>query len=328
MHDLGHGPFSHLWENCVHEGSDKNWTHEDQSVQMIRHMIDFAHISLDDDQKVHEYAVELISSLITGDCKAWHRLLKPSEMYLTEIVSNKFCNIDVDKCDYLLRDSFHVGRKIEPFEDFFNTARVVTYDDGISHIAYHAEDFHLIENMFKNRASYHVNVYQLAEVAGVEKQLLDICLLASAAGLKVDQFHITEIQKNCQAYLKLDDTILDLIRASDIESKLMLHAQNLLQRMEEKEFYTFVHESFTDCSVVFNNLMRKFGDIFVTFRKRIPNASIPMNIPLYDDDNSIVKKVSDTKLNYESTLIFCKAFDDTVVGDVQEYISNIKNNNF
>jgi HD superfamily phosphohydrolase len=37
-HDLGHGPFSHLWEFFVREAG-KEWHHETSSVQMFDHLI-------------------------------------------------------------------------------------------------------------------------------------------------------------------------------------------------------------------------------------------------------------------------------------------------
>lgn len=312
----------------MREGSDKNWTHEDQSVRMIKDMIDSACISLYETREGHDYAVELISSLITGDCETWQRLLKPSEMYLTEIVSNKFCNIDVDKCDYLLRDCFHVKRDILPFVDFMNSARVVVYGDGNSHIAYRVEDFELIESMFRNRASYHKHVYQQVDVMGIERQLLDVCLSANSAGLVIDDLPITEIQRDCQAYLKLDDTVIDLIRESEIQNKTMMQAQDLLQRMDNEQYYTFVYESSGDCKALISGLVTQFGDIFCTASKHIPNANIPKNIPLYDSEGSVVQRVSERQLSYESTLLFCKAFDNAVLAEVQEFIGNINNNNY
>ena len=38
-HDLGHGPFSHLWEFFVHEAG-KEWHHEASSVAMLDFLIE------------------------------------------------------------------------------------------------------------------------------------------------------------------------------------------------------------------------------------------------------------------------------------------------
>ncbi|CAF1442196.1 unnamed protein product [Didymodactylos carnosus] len=40
-HDLGHGPFSHLFEDVIREiRPDRNWTHEEASIKMFDYMIE------------------------------------------------------------------------------------------------------------------------------------------------------------------------------------------------------------------------------------------------------------------------------------------------
>lgn len=329
LHDIGHGPYSHLWEHCVHQGcpSNQEWTHESQSVALIKDMVESNKISLHSDEKIHDYCVELITSFIIGDCEVWKRLLKPSEMYLTEIVSNKYCNIDVDKCDYLLRDYYYVHREIASFEDFFKHARIINDEHEISHIAYHVNDFQLIENMFTNRAIYHNEVYQLAEVAGVEKQIRDICVMADRGGLEIGGLTITKVQKNCSLYLKLDDTVLDLIRTSTIDNQCMNEAKKLLKHLDDEHFYKCIFESHNQDEVdaMQKDLVSKFGDNFCTVNKKIPNAAVPKNIPLYDDNGATVQKESNRNLCYESVLLFYKAFDDSVYKNILNFVNN---NNF
>lgn len=315
-----------MWEHCVHQScpSNQDWTHEKQSVALIKDMIVSNKISLHSDRVIHEYCVELISSLITGDYEVWNRLLKPSEIFLTEIVSNKFCNIDVDKHDYLLRDYFYVHHEIESFEDFFKHARIVNDERGISHIAYHVNDFQLIENMFTNRANYHNEVYQLAEVAGIEKQLRDLCVLADRGGLKIGGISITKVQRVCSLYLQLDDTVIDLVRTSKIDNQYMNEAKKLLKHLDENQFYKFIYESHNqdDSNSMYEDLVSKFGDNFCIVDKKIPNSAIPKNIPLYNDDGVTVEKESKLNLGYESVLIFYKAFDDNVYKNILNFINN------
>lgn len=327
LHDIGHGPFSHLWEHCVHQTDikEQQWVHENQSVAMFKDMIERYQISLHDDKDKHNFAIKLISSLITGDCEMWKELLKPSEFYLTEIVSNKFCNIDVDKCDYLLRDNYHVQEEILDFKDFFFRARICTDNDGTTHIAYHINDFPLIENMFINRAKYHMKVYQLDKVCGVERQLQDIFILAAHGGLKIDDLPITKVQNICSSYLHLDDTILDRIQSSNIDNQFMNEAKSLLKRFNNEDFYQFIWESSDgeEVNSILKNLKSKFGDHFCVVNKKIPNADIPKNIPLYDNSGVRVQKTSAHSLRYESALIFYKAFDD----EIRQSILNFLNNN-
>jgi HD superfamily phosphohydrolase len=297
---------------------------------MIKHLISKNEIKLDDDVKTHNYMLELICALITENKDAWTRLLEPCEWFLTEIVSNNFCKIDVDKCDYLLRDHYYVGLEIEPFIGFLDRAMIVFDENLYSHIGYNADDFHLIENMFINRAKYHFGVYKLPEVAGIEKQLKDICLLAERAGFTMMGLRISEIQQDCEAYNKLDDSILDLIRdEATIQNDAMLKAKELIRQLDNDHFYVSVFETKDkdEANETYEQLKRKFGDVFARVKKVIPKAQVPDNIPLYDNGGFLVKKLSEHNLEYESTIIFSTAFDDVTTKNISNYLSINNNNN-
>jgi HD superfamily phosphohydrolase len=90
LHDVGHGPFSHLFEEAMPEGS----SHEAWSARIV----------LDPSTEVHQVLIkhdpdlpERVVSLIEGR----HEL-----PYLAHAVSGTF---DVDRCDYLLRDAHFTG---------------------------------------------------------------------------------------------------------------------------------------------------------------------------------------------------------------------------
>lgn len=90
LHDLGHGPYSHTFETVVPGGR----AHEDWTSQII----------LDPDTEVHAVlhrfdprAPAAVEQLIHGRCPIRH---------LARAVSGTF---DVDRCDYLMRDSHMTG---------------------------------------------------------------------------------------------------------------------------------------------------------------------------------------------------------------------------
>jgi HD superfamily phosphohydrolase len=90
LHDLGHGPFSHLFEEVLPHAR----RHEDWTVDSL----------LDDTSDVHRALAaisrgmpERVVALLNGQ----HRL-----GYLSRSVSG---TLDVDRCDYLLRDSHMTG---------------------------------------------------------------------------------------------------------------------------------------------------------------------------------------------------------------------------
>jgi HD superfamily phosphohydrolase len=172
LHDLGHGPFSHMWEIFVHRGEDKMWTHEISSCAMVRRLFSINQIRLHDNPNTHDQCIDLITALIEGDPSKLLHLLSPDYMFLSEIVSNKYCNIDVDKIDYILRDAYHLRHSVS-VEEFSGFLKRATIQD--SHISYDADDFHLIENLFINRKKLHKEVYQHPKVAALEQLL--VCFL-------------------------------------------------------------------------------------------------------------------------------------------------------
>lgn len=304
-------------------------THEEQSSNMINHLITSNNIKLDANEDDHNRALSLITSLITGDSKTWQNLLQPDEMFLTEIVSNKFCNIDVDKFDYILRDKHHVEEHVvlRPFEKFLDRSQIIFDDKGVSHIGYHAEDFELIENLFYNRSYLHMHIYQHKDVAGAEKMVKDICSKADAGGVTIDGFPLTQAHLDNKAYLKLDDSVLDRIKSSEIENKSVASAQKILKMLLKKQIYEMVWESVDDdAEGIFNALVDKFGDIFTTVQKFIPSADVPSNIPLYNVDGESFSKTSKLQLKYKSKMIYCTEPDVKTIDNVKSFIDSLNNN--
>ena len=85
---------------------------------MVAQLIKENKISLWNTKKEHNFCLELIQALIIGDTTKLEQLL-PNEMnFLSEIVNNKFCKIDVDKVDYLLRDGYHLKNSIVTRDNF------------------------------------------------------------------------------------------------------------------------------------------------------------------------------------------------------------------
>lgn len=102
LHDLGHGPLSHMFEDAL-PGSD-------------RHEVWTARILLDPSTQVHRVLTQhdpgmpdRVANLIAGR----HPLT-----YLARAVSGTY---DVDRCDYLLRDAHHTGVRYGHFDlDWFH----------------------------------------------------------------------------------------------------------------------------------------------------------------------------------------------------------------
>jgi uncharacterized protein len=90
LHDIGHGPFSHLFEEAIPDGP----RHETWTERMV----------LDPDSETHQVLAQADSALparVAELIAGRHPLT-----YLSRTVSGMF---DVDRCDYLLRDALFTG---------------------------------------------------------------------------------------------------------------------------------------------------------------------------------------------------------------------------
>lgn len=90
LHDVGHGPLSHLFEEAVPGGP----THEEWTARII----------LDPETEVHQILVRYDSTLPHRVAELVHG--RHPLAYLARAVSGTF---DVDRCDYLLRDAHFTG---------------------------------------------------------------------------------------------------------------------------------------------------------------------------------------------------------------------------
>jgi len=92
LHDVGHAPFSHLFEPFLLKYLGRN--HEDISTWII------ANSSLSGVIEEQGFDAKELSNLAVGKSS------KPGKRFLGQIISSSF---DVDKMDFVVRDSYHTG---------------------------------------------------------------------------------------------------------------------------------------------------------------------------------------------------------------------------
>lgn len=155
-HDLGHGPFSHLFDDMFITTGSK---HEERSCILLRRII------LKD---------KYLSSIIEEDhIKFMCNLINPSQNhqgFIYQIVSNNVNGMDVDKYDYIARDSRMLNLSEKPdFDLLIDHIRVI---DNI--ICYPDQSLQLIKQLFNQRYNLHKIVYSHKSVIAVDLMLIDI----------------------------------------------------------------------------------------------------------------------------------------------------------
>ncbi|MCW8801769.1 MAG: HD domain-containing protein, partial [Candidatus Bathyarchaeota archaeon] len=92
LHDVGHGPFSHVFEHLLVKFLGK--THEDMTRWIIEES------ELQDIIKDTGYNPDDVAKLAVGE------LRKPKKAFLDQIIQSA---IDIDKLDFVVRDTYHTG---------------------------------------------------------------------------------------------------------------------------------------------------------------------------------------------------------------------------
>lgn len=225
LHDVGHGPFSHTFEReflpRVRDGI--KWSHEDMSSKMIDYIVDEHSIDIDSDtlKKVKEMIVA------SEDGKS---VSSREKQFLYDIVANGRNGIDVDKFDYIERDTRACGLGCNfQFQRLMETMRVIDNE-----ICYRAKEYLTIHKLFSTRADLHRTVYMHPKVKAIELMVVDAMVKANDH-LQIDS-HINEPAQ----YWMLDDTIVKTIETSTHQD--LEESRNLIRRIRMRDIYQFCNE--------------------------------------------------------------------------------------
>ncbi|XP_007031446.2 PREDICTED: deoxynucleoside triphosphate triphosphohydrolase SAMHD1 homolog isoform X1 [Theobroma cacao] len=274
LHDVGHGPFSHLFERefLPQVLNGFKWAHEQMSAKLIDHIVDVHHIDVEAEMikrvkelilASSEFALPKVSAyfydpffrhiLITGNffslvlgkcidvvvsclyyyyCYYFVLMLKSAKekQFLYDIVANGRNGIDVDKFDYIYRDSRACGLGCSfDFQRLMETMRVLGDE-----ICYRAKDYLSIHKLFATRADLYRTVYTHSKVKAVELMVVDALLKANS------YLEISSSIQDPSEYWKLDDTIIKTIETAPDEE--LRESRDLIRRIRRRNLYQFCNE--------------------------------------------------------------------------------------
>ena len=151
LHDVGHGPFSHLFEPCL------GINHEEWSIAVIRDETSQVHQVL---KRQNAYLANHVADLIDSDDTthpAWQRALMSSQL-------------DVDRLDYLRRDSLFTGAGYGHF-DWHRLLTTMEFDESETDLVWPAKSALAIEEYIFSRYYMYQNVYLHKTTRGFEQLL-------------------------------------------------------------------------------------------------------------------------------------------------------------
>lgn len=162
-HDIGHGPYSHLFDDVfIKKNSLENHpmgTHENRSCIIIKKIVE-------DNDVLRSYItnndIEFIQSLINPS--------KKRSGFIYQIVSNTINGLDIDKYDYICRDSLHLGIN-NGFNYIRLTDNILVIDNNI---VYPEQSEYDIYNLFLTRHSLHRRVYGHKGVISAQYIIMEI----------------------------------------------------------------------------------------------------------------------------------------------------------
>ncbi|XP_072181381.1 deoxynucleoside triphosphate triphosphohydrolase SAMHD1-like [Diadema setosum] len=249
-HDLGHGPLSHTYQEFIEE-QGKDWKHEEQSVRILRHLIEANNLYGElrrfriDDKEVH-----VIFQLIDVKNTEKEDLIPPHKFFLKQIVNNSINGIDVDKWDYVARDARLLGIpsafEVERVLKFVKACYVKRNDEEKrKEICFRDKVASDLNHLFLTRRRLHYAAYHHRVTTSISIMYRHAFRLAykhlKFQG-KNEMFNLLDCWKDEEAFCKATDVITRDIMGSKSTNPGMEKAQRIIRRIYSRQLYQCIIE--------------------------------------------------------------------------------------
>lgn len=255
-HDVGHGPYSHLFDDIFIKNSSfvdhPMATHEQRSCILVERIVKESPTL---SRFVSDSDIKFIQSLIDPGPEATG--------FLYQVVSNPLNGLDVDKFDYINRDAHHTGVKVG-----FDFSKLVDSVLVIDNKIVYPEQAELdIYQMYNARHAMHRRVYGHKGVVSAQYIISEIMEIVDKV------IHLAESIDNLNKFVKMTDEyilsyvefILDTkdngvdIYDSVLTEKDYTDLRRLSKRLQTHDLYphigTFLSKKPIDLSEYFNKEM-------------------------------------------------------------------------
>ena len=216
IHDLGHGPFSHLFDDFV---GGKN--HEYRSIELFKFMNTKYNLGYSEDN------INFIKDVIEP-----HNIELKEKKYCYQIVSNKN-GIDVDRMDYIMRDTKMTGLNYGvEYERIMNNSIIHNSEIYFSNKAQVP-----IEDFLRIRFILHTEIYNHQTVRSIEYMIKEIFEIIEPELNIKDNINTN----NWEEFILYTDNLLDTINIYDTSINIQ-NAKKILNDIKTRNIYKLIGE--------------------------------------------------------------------------------------
>lgn len=255
-HDLGHGPFSHVYDDIFLPKIRTKDEHNLYDHHEYRSGIIFERIVKKDN---------VLSSFFTDPLITFvKRLINPEKEdtgFIFQIVSNSVNGLDVDKYDYMTRDTQMIGLKFGfDYRRFIDGVTVIN-----NNICYPEKTCFEVASVFNTRYRLHKQIYTHKSVIAIQMMISDMMLQIHG----IIDFDCKDIDNFCtvnDSYVLFSVQTLysNINRYTEEEQSKIKKAYELWLRINRRELYKLV-----DCVILDKLIEYESTDKICVVKKKI-----------------------------------------------------------
>ncbi len=238
LHDIGHGPFSHAFENIF------DLPHEVMTIKLVK----------SSKTEVNKILVKHCKDLINDICDVLS--YKHKNHIISSLISSQ---IDVDRMDYLSRDSYATGAKYGSI-DYERLIQIMDVKDN--KLVFRARGSYTIESYLMSRYHMYWQVYYHPTSRSYEivlesiyQRIKDLKLEGYKIEADVEMLFDTLDNHDINSYLELDDAYINGIIKQLTKSKDSILSNLCLRFINRKLFkYKVIENNETEI----NNIRDKY----------------------------------------------------------------------
>jgi HD superfamily phosphohydrolase len=189
-HDIGHGPMSHTFDTFVEDSESVMKIHENRSKSIVKFMVD-------------KYKIPLTTEEVEFICETFDPSVDNKYKWQYQIIS---AEVDVDRLDYILRDSNNTGIPITftQHQVFMLIKCMKIVDDKL---VFDKKADKFIHDMLYSRKHLYSRVYKHKKSIAIEQMLKIVFEKMSF----IEEYNLKDAILCIEDFLKLDDSIVQRI---------------------------------------------------------------------------------------------------------------------